>query len=146
MGEGIKNALSARFDKVISIELSKKYYDLCRNKFKKNKNVIILYGSSELLLKDAIGLAKGRITFWLDGHWSGGDTAKGSHEVPILQELEQIEKAGRKNDIILIDDLEQIIESGIKEETLITLLTNINEKYIFNKVKGIKNRTTLIAK
>jgi hypothetical protein len=146
IGEGIQNAINAGFNKIISIELSDKYFNICNNKYKNNDIVTILRGTSEDRLKEAIDLAEGKITYWLDGHWSGGDTAKGKHNVPILQELKQIKDSGRKEDIILIDDLEQILEEGISEEKLKKTLTSINTNYIFTKVKGPKNQTTLVVK
>jgi len=40
--------------------------------------------------------------FWLDGHWSGGETAGADDECPLLGELACL--SNRKGDIILIDD------------------------------------------
>lgn len=42
------------------------------------------------------------VVVWLDGHWSGGQTAGRGDECPLLGELSHF--ASRKNDIILIDD------------------------------------------
>jgi len=42
--------------------------------------------------------------FWLDGHYSGGNTAKGEKETPIMEELRQICAHPVKNHLILIDD------------------------------------------
>jgi hypothetical protein len=44
------------------------------------------------------------ILFWLDGHYSGGETAKGEANTPILKELEFILRHPIKNHVILIDD------------------------------------------
>ena len=41
--------------------------------------------------------------FWLDGHYSGGETARGKKDTPILEELITIFGA-KEEHIILIDD------------------------------------------
>lgn len=41
--------------------------------------------------------------FWLDGHYSGFETAKGDLETPVSSELESILRS-KINHIILIDD------------------------------------------
>jgi hypothetical protein len=44
-------------------------------------------------------------TYWLDGHYSGGDTGKGVKESPLLQELEVILKRNLRGEMIYIDDM-----------------------------------------
>jgi hypothetical protein len=41
--------------------------------------------------------------FWLDGHYSGGATAKGDKECPVLEELDAIFRSPH-NHVIYIDD------------------------------------------
>jgi hypothetical protein len=43
-----------------------------------------------------------KTVFWLDGHWSAGETAGEEDECPLLGELNLISK--REGDVILIDD------------------------------------------
>ncbi len=50
----------------------------------------VLAGTSEERFREAIGLLKGPIAFWLDGHFSGGITFKGTRDTPIKYELEII--------------------------------------------------------
>ena len=43
--------------------------------------------------------------FWLDAHWSGGNTSKGELQTPIMQELEAVLNHSKSEDhIVLIDD------------------------------------------
>ena len=42
--------------------------------------------------------------FWLDGHFSGGITAKGEKETPVMEEIDQILNHRVKGHTILIDD------------------------------------------
>lgn len=44
------------------------------------------------------------LLFWLDAHWSGGDTYGEEDECPLIEELEIIFDYPDKNHVILIDD------------------------------------------
>ncbi|MDD3159854.1 MAG: hypothetical protein PHQ98_02720, partial [Candidatus ainarchaeum sp.] len=65
--------------------------------------------------------------FWLDAHYSGGNTAKGKQNSPILQELNLIFKS-KLNHIILIDDANYFGTKGYPTIEVVTKLTN-NKKY-----------------
>jgi len=43
--------------------------------------------------------------FWFDGHYSGGDTAKGDLETPVSTELQAILASPVKVHVILVDDV-----------------------------------------
>lgn len=45
-----------------------------------------------------------RCLFWLDAHYSRGDTARGEEETPILKELELIGAHPVRGHLLLIDD------------------------------------------
>ena len=49
-GVGIQMAIDAGFPTIISIELSKKLYNLCNERFKNNPNVILYYNDSAKIL------------------------------------------------------------------------------------------------
>jgi len=42
--------------------------------------------------------------FWLDGHWSADETARGKKSTPVMEELEHILRAKDLRHVILIDD------------------------------------------
>lgn len=104
-GEGIKAALEAGFDKIISIELSEKYYNICKNLYHNNRNVELIHGDSFDILPLILKNIDQPITFWLDGHYSGGDTAIGKLSSPLIQELIAIESSSIKNHTLIIDDM-----------------------------------------
>lgn len=103
LGEMVCSVRSA-FDKICSIELDDKLYEKARTRFSKYNNISILHGDSAKVLPKILNHIKEPCLFWLDGHWSGGNTAKGETETPILQELNHILTHTVKDHIILIDD------------------------------------------
>jgi hypothetical protein len=98
------NALRKCFDVVLSVELDKGFYETNRRAFLPCRNVRIYFGSSGERLGEMITASRGRIIFWLDGHFSGEGTGMGSSVSPILSELEEVRAANRKGDCIVIDD------------------------------------------
>jgi hypothetical protein len=42
--------------------------------------------------------------FWLDGHYSAGETARGEQDTPIMQELQHIFDAPDYGHVVIIDD------------------------------------------
>ncbi len=91
------------FRKIVSIELSQTLFENAINRFRNHKNIEILHGDSGELLKNIVRNLESSAIFWLDGHYSGGNTAKGKIETPILNELEPIFQSSKAH-IILIDD------------------------------------------
>src|SRR5579871_2622645 len=73
-GAAVDAALSVGFKRAISIELQKHYYDRCKAHFAGDNRVQLILGDSAVELGPAISEIKEPITFWLDGHFSGGDT------------------------------------------------------------------------
>jgi len=104
IGEGIVKALAAGFKEVRSIDAGDKQYQHCLNRFYGDQRVRLWKGDSAYCLKDMISDLKVPVTFWLDGHYSAGDTCKCEHEHPLIEELGQIVAHPIKNNIILIDD------------------------------------------
>jgi len=122
-GKGIEAALEAGFRLVISIELSNKWFEHCKEKFRGRAQ--ILHGDSgEVLAGMLPSRGSDPITFWLDGHYSGGDTARGTEESPLLREIDAIIKNLRKGDIILIDDMRcfSVEHHGFDRDTLASRL------------------------
>jgi hypothetical protein len=104
-GNGIQNAIEAGFKNIISIEITKYYYDLCVEKFKDNPNVKIIFGDTTKILPELLKEINEKCVFWLDSHYSDPSTEYGDKMSPILDELDIITEHCRKyNDTILIDD------------------------------------------
>jgi hypothetical protein len=142
LGDGIKSVLS-NYENIHSIELSEKWYDHNIQQFKNNNNVKIYLGDSKKKLPELLKNIKEPVTVFLDAHYSGGTTAFGDEEVPLLHELEILKKRDY-DDIIIIDDCRLLGKTGtcgIKHNhpvypTMIYDWTNITENKILDLVKN----------
>jgi len=92
------------FKQAYSIELDSKLAKQCRVRLAQYPNIHIFKGDSSKILKKILPLIKKPAVFWLDAHYSGGITAKGKTETPILDELKYISSRSTLLHIILIDD------------------------------------------
>lgn len=114
VGDGIQAALNLGFKRIHSIELSEKYYRICKKRFESNPNVTIHLGDSGVILENIIKDIDEGITFWLDGHYSSADTACAKDYCsPIQQELEAIRKHSHPDHVIMIDDMKDFTKDRI---------------------------------
>ena len=130
MGDGIQAAINLGFKEIYSIELSEKYYNICKEKFKNYSYVHLLLGDSGIVLPKLIKNIKKGITFWLDGHYSSLDTACAKDYCsPIQFELMSIKTYYHKDHVILIDDMKDFTQESIDWNN------NVNKKcgYITKK-------------
>ena len=97
-------AMQKEFKKIISIELADQFYREVCERFKGVPNVELIHGDSATKLVEVVAKLPGRAIFWLDGHYSGGDTARGIHDTPVNEELRAIFSPGQPDHIVLIDD------------------------------------------
>lgn len=94
------------FNEVHTIELEESFFTKAKQNFSSCSFVHVYHGDSGDLMPAILEKVKKRnILFWLDGHFSGGTTARGVGNTPIMKELAAIEKSGIRNGIILIDDM-----------------------------------------
>ncbi|MFZ4454889.1 MAG: hypothetical protein ACOYOT_01580 [Bacteroidales bacterium] len=91
------------FDELCTIELSEHYYKLAVERFKRFPKVKPYHGDSATKLGEITPKLNAPAIFWLDGHYSGGLTAKGASQCPVFGELDAILATPHKH-IILIDD------------------------------------------
>lgn len=144
VGQGIEQALEAGFDKILSIELSEWHYVVCMNKFYSNSKVNLFLGDSSVILKNIIDQIDQPATFWLDGHYSGGNTAKGEKESPLMEELEIIKNHKIKNHTIIIDDMRCWIKNNntcfFDKLDIENKLKEINPNYILLYENGVQEK------
>jgi hypothetical protein len=123
--------LNNYFKKLYTIEITEKYFNYFDSLKKdlKIENVENYFGDSTditpIILKKI--RKNNKCIFWLDGHWSSGDTGKGIKDNPLIEECLSINDLYKSNKaIILIDDYrlfgtkisedwEEITEENIKK-------------------------------
>ena len=98
------HAMKNHFSRIISFELDQTLAAQARQRFANDNHIQIVEGDSGKLLGDHIGRINEPCLFWLDGHYSGGITAKGALETPIKNELTAILSHPIDGHVILIDD------------------------------------------
>ena len=100
--------LSSISKEVISLEPSQKYFKIAERNLINIDNCKLINSSSEISFEDIISNLSDNenVCFYLDGHFSGGDTYKGKEDTPVKFELKVINKYLKKfkNVSILIDD------------------------------------------
>jgi len=141
LGNGIKSVLN-NYENIHSIELSEKWYNYNVEQFNNNKSVNMHLGDSKKILPELLNIINHPVTIYLDAHYSGGTTAFGEEEVPLLFELE-ILKNRSHDDIIIIDDCRLLGKTGIcgcgPNDPIYPTMTydwsNITETNILNRIK-----------
>ncbi len=151
-GDGVRAALNAGFKKIISIELSKYYYDLCCDRFKDEPRVQLYFGDSILVLPKILKGINERCTFWLDGHFCQDMTACGIMPVPLMEELKIIARHSIKNHTLLLDDMRLLRTHDAEWKDLDygtddveKVIRSINPKYKICYIQGFAKQDILVA-
>ena len=106
------NAVVGRFDRIFSIELDDQWYAKAVARFAARRTVTLLQGDSGTRLCEVLAALHEPALFWLDAHYSGPATARGSLDSPIVQELEAIAGHPVRGHVVLIDDMREFNGSG----------------------------------
>jgi hypothetical protein len=117
------------FKKVITIEASEKIYNQAKDKLASYTNLSHLFGDSAELLNP--GIITEPAIFWLDAHYSAGDTYEKNN--PLLTEIETINRSAH-NAYILVDDARLITSRWLNEHYCelkdIIKLLEVGDRYI----------------
>ena len=98
-------AVRRHFESLYSIELGEDLYQKACARFRSDPKIFLFQGDSGDRLRDILDMVGDRrCLFWLDAHYSRGDTARGSEDTPVLRELHAIARHSRKDHVILVDD------------------------------------------
>jgi len=92
------------FRVIHSVELSQELYTAALIVTAAYPNVKLWQGDSAAILQGILASLRGPCLFWLDAHYSGGETARGSVDTPIMHELKQILDYQTIVPVVLIDD------------------------------------------
>lgn len=96
-------SLEPHFEKLYTIEYSEHYYNNTKNRYHGNKINFIL-GDSSIVFKTLLPQITEKCIFFLDGHWSGGNTGHSEKDCPLEEEITQICNLFQQDAIIIIDD------------------------------------------
>jgi hypothetical protein len=97
--------MSNHFETLYTIELSERIYNIFNSKNLNNEKIKSLLGDSSKLFPTFLPEINNDSIFFLDGHYSSGETAQGEKDVPLIEELSAINSYFNKTGIIIIDDL-----------------------------------------
>jgi hypothetical protein len=107
----LKLAESRHCPKVVTVELNPDFAAAARAKFAArqaaNQDIVLLEGDSGDVLPANAGLFPDdrNVLWFLDGHYSGLDTARGLEDSPIIVELDFILRTrAHRGDVVVIDD------------------------------------------
>ena len=100
---GTAQSLSKEFEMVYTIEKSDVMFEIAKDRLGSLPNIRQLHGDTREHLPKIVSESD-NILFWLDAHWSGGETYGEHDECPLLAELDIIFHSQMNNFAILIDD------------------------------------------
>lgn len=147
-------SMEPHFDKLYTIEYSEKYYNNTRQKYHGNKITFVL-GDSGVMLERLLPNISTPSIFFLDGHWSSGDTGKSEKDCPLIEEITHINKLHKNEAIIIIDDCRLFGKSPktgscnedwseINEDVLLTILKSRIYKVYYLDSECAKNDRMII--
>jgi hypothetical protein len=96
------------FKEIYTIELDEFLASEAKKRFSSYSHIHVIQGDSAKVIPHILDKLSKPALFWLDAHYSGGITAKGVNDTPILSELNWILRH-KNNHIILIDDANSFI-------------------------------------
>ena len=96
-------ALEPYFNKLHTIEFSEKYHTNTKNRYIGNK-INFLLGDSSSVFETLLPTITDKSIFFLDGHWSGGDTGHSVKDCPLDEEITHINNLFIHEAILIIDD------------------------------------------
>lgn len=91
------------FPKVITIEFSQEIYNQVSSQYQHLEGIEFLFGDTREQLNNVVPKLNKPCLFWLDAHWSGGNTYGVNDECPLIEELEIIARTEVEH-FIIIDD------------------------------------------
>jgi hypothetical protein len=153
IGKTVLAAHNAGFKRIYTIELADHFYADAVKKFAGYPGIKCIHGDSSKKLKEVLAELDERAVFWLDGHWSMGDTARGDKDVPLCEELESIANHHIKNHILLIDDIRLFGDKSeavtgwhtLSVDKIKALCLKINPEYKFSYENGHVPNDILVA-
>ena len=152
-GDTVAAALRAGFREIYTIEVGAQLHRAAAARFAKHTHVHCLLGDSIDVLPRVLDQIQERALFWLDGHWSQGDTARGKKDLPLAEELQALENHAIRDHVILIDDIRLLGDPAseiaawrdLSVEDVKRMCLKVNPNYRFSYEDGHVARDILVA-
>ncbi len=126
--------LEPLFDTLHTIEIKEEFYQNVKTRYSGNK-INFLLGDSSQVFKTLLPTINEPTIFFLDGHWSAGDTGKGEKDCPLIEELTIINEKFQSSAIIIIDD-RRLFGMGPNKKNEITNWEDISDINIVDCLKS----------
>ena len=92
-----------QFDQVFTIEKSPQLHAAAKAEGTHQPNVDYLLGDSSEVMPGVVSKLSGPSVFWLDGHFSGDETAGADNECPAIDEIAAISESAHQH-FVFVDD------------------------------------------
>lgn len=107
--------MSEHFDNLFTIELSDFYYNNFNKKNYNKEKIKSILGDSSKIFPELLQTINKNTIFFLDGHYSSDNTAKGEKDCPLIEEIQSINDFFKNEAIIIIDDL-RLFNTKLQED------------------------------
>jgi hypothetical protein len=97
-------AMSGHVDRIISIEVAPSLHAQASKRFAGQRHIRLLQGDSAALLPAVLESLDGPALFWLDGHYMGGESGRGTEDTPVMAEMAALFGHPVRGHVVLIDD------------------------------------------
>ena len=94
---------ASHFDRVTTIEYSRVIYEETSARLASIENINFIFGDSRTELRKIIAELTRPAIFWLDSHWSGGETHGENDQCPLVEEIRAI-NVSHHSHFVFIDD------------------------------------------
>lgn len=101
-------AVHKSFARSVSVELDPTLHAVASRRFRRCPDVVVLQGDSGKVVPQILAMLNQPAVFWLDAHYSGGFTARGEIDTPLMVELVAILRHAVKGHVVLIDDAREM--------------------------------------
>ncbi len=126
--------MQPHFEYVITTEVSNNIFNNTHKHLSKFNNILHYNSPSEKLLPDIISkFINKQFIFFLDGHYSSGDTDFSNVHVPLLDELKHINQYYINDGIIIIDDY-NLFETNNNEDWSNITIDNVINCFTHNQI------------
>ena len=126
--------MSSKFKELHTIEIKEDFYNNVKS-INKNSNINFYLGDSSVEIVNICKTIKNNTIFFLDGHWSAGNTGRGKKDCPLYEELDGIINNFKYKAIIIIDDV-RLFGKGPNKKNEISNWEEINVEDIIKKLES----------